>query len=55
MNNPDQISEKNKFFGLKYLHYDADRGSGKEKFGSGTWDGKHSDPGYGINIPNPQH
>ncbi len=25
------------------------------KIGSGVWDGKKSDPGSGINIPDPQH
>jgi hypothetical protein len=46
MNNPDHISEslKNNFLGLKYL----------DSF-TRIRDGKSSDPGSGINIPDPQH
>jgi hypothetical protein len=34
------------FFGVKILKFfDADPGSGMEKFGSKIWDGKKSDPG----------
>ncbi len=54
------------FFGVKILKFfDEDPGSGMEKvrirdpgwrkFGSGIRDGKKSDPGSGINIPDPQH
>ncbi len=45
MNNPDHITESLKtIFGVKILKFfDADLGSGMEKFGSG------------INIPDPQH
>jgi hypothetical protein len=32
----------------------SDPGSGMENFGSGIRDGKKSDPGSGINIPDPQ-
>jgi hypothetical protein len=35
--------------------FDADPGSGMEQLGSGIRDGKMSDPGSGINIPDPQH
>jgi hypothetical protein len=31
------------------------RDSGKGQFGSGIRDGKKSDLGFGINIPDPQH
>jgi hypothetical protein len=31
------------------------RDPGWRQFGSGIRDGKKSDPGYGINIPDPQH
>jgi hypothetical protein len=31
------------------------RDPGRKKFGSGIRDGKHSDPGSMINIPDPQH
>jgi hypothetical protein len=44
MNNPDHISESLEtiFFGVKILKFfDADLG-------------KNSDPGFGINIPDPQ-
>ncbi len=37
---------RNHCFGLKYLHLWG---------GSGIPDGKNSDPGSGINIPDPQH
>jgi len=48
--------------GVKILKFlDADPGSGMGKFGPGTEkfgsrirDGKNSDPGSGINIPDPQ-
>jgi hypothetical protein len=33
--------------------FDAD--PGWRQFGSGIGDGKKSDPGSGINIPDPQH
>jgi hypothetical protein len=50
MNNPDHISEIRK----KILGWDP----GWKKFGSeieGIRDGKNSDLGSGINIPDPQH
>jgi hypothetical protein len=54
------------FFGVKILKFfDEDPGSGMEtvriwdpgwrQFGSGIRDVKKSDPGSGINIPDPQH
>ncbi len=45
---------KNKFFGLKYLNSLMRIRDGK-KFGSGIRDGKNSDPGSRINLPEPQH
>jgi hypothetical protein len=43
-------------FWVKILKFfDADPGSGLGKFGPGIWDGKKSDPGSRINIPDPQH
>jgi hypothetical protein len=59
--NPDHILLElgNLFFGLKILKFfDADPGSGMETVlirdpGSGMK--KKSDPGSGINIPDPQH
>jgi hypothetical protein len=43
-------------FWVKILtFFDAYLGSGMKKFGSGIRDGKKSDPGSGINIPDPQH
>jgi hypothetical protein len=55
MNNPDHISESLKtIFGLKYLNsFMRTRDPEWEKFGSGME--KNSDPGSGINIPDPQH
>jgi hypothetical protein len=56
MNNQDHISEsfKNNFFGLKYLNsLMRIQGPGWEKIR--IRDGKNSDPGSGINIPDPQH
>jgi hypothetical protein len=55
MNNPDHISESlETIFGVKILKFfDAD--PGWKKFGSGMRDGKNSDLGSGINIPDPQH
>jgi hypothetical protein len=49
--NQDAESFKKQFSGLKYLNFLC--GSGMEKI----WirDGKSSDPGSGINIPDPQH
>jgi hypothetical protein len=57
MNNPDQIFElRNHFFGLKYFNsLMRIRDPGWRQFGSGIRDGKKSDPGSGINIPDPQH
>jgi hypothetical protein len=44
------------FFGLKYLNsLMRIRDPGWRQFGSGIRDGKKSDPGSGINIPDPQH
>jgi hypothetical protein len=45
LNNPDHISESLEtiFLGLKYLNSLMR-----------IWDGKNSDPGSGINIPDPQ-
>jgi hypothetical protein len=58
MNNPDHIfqSLETIFLRLKYLYFlmwipDP----GWRQFGSGIRDGKKSDPGSGINIPDPQH
>jgi hypothetical protein len=57
MNNPDHISESLKtIFLVKIIKFfDMDPGSGMEKFGYWIRDGKNSDPGARINIPNPQH
>ena len=65
MNNPDHIFLELRnhffaFFGVKILKFfDKDpgsgiRGPGWRQFGSGIRDGKKSDPGSGINIPDPQ-
>jgi hypothetical protein len=43
---------RNHFLGYILKLFDADPGSGIEK--NRIWDGKKSDPGSGINIPNPQ-
>jgi hypothetical protein len=55
MNNPYHISESLKtIFGVQILKFfDAD--PGWSKFGSRIRDGKNSDPGSGINIPDTQH
>jgi hypothetical protein len=55
MNNPYRISETlETIFGVQIFKlFDADLGSGMEKIQ--IRDGKNSDPGYGINIPDPQH
>jgi hypothetical protein len=55
VNNPDHISESlETIFGVKILKFfDAD--PGWKTFGSGIRNGKISDPGSGINIPDPQH
>jgi hypothetical protein len=55
MNNPDHISESlETIFWVKILKFfDADPGSGMEKIR--IRDGRNSDPGSGINIPDPQH
>jgi hypothetical protein len=57
MNKPEHIFESlETIFGVKILKFfDAEPGSGMEKFGSGIRDGKKSVPGSGINIPDPQH
>jgi hypothetical protein len=59
MNNPDHIFyilETNflVFWGVK-IHKFFDEDPGWRQFGSGIRDGKKSDPGSGINIPDPQH
>ncbi len=47
---------RNHFFGLKYLKsLMRIQDPGWEKFGSWIRVGKKSDPGSGINIPDPQH
>jgi hypothetical protein len=44
------------FWGLKHLNsLMRIRDPGRRQFGSGIRDGKKSDPGSGINIPDPQH
>ena len=59
MNNPDIIFLRLKtnffpFLGVKiYKFFDEDPGSGMETVR--IRDGKKSDPGSGINIPDPQH
>jgi hypothetical protein len=55
MNIPDHFSQgfETVFRVKKLKFFDADPGSGMEKFR--IWDGKKSDPGSGINIPDPQH
>ena len=42
------------FFGVKILKFFYED-PGWRQFGSGIRDGKKSDPGSGINIPDPQH
>jgi hypothetical protein len=42
------------FLGVKILKF-FDEDPGWRQFGSGIRDGKKSDPGSGINIPDPQH
>jgi hypothetical protein len=47
---------KKQFLGLKYLNsLMRIRDPGWKQFGSGIRDGKKSDPGSEINIPDPQH
>jgi hypothetical protein len=55
MHNPDHISESlGIIFWVKILNFfDPDPGSGLEKIQ--IRDRKNSDPGSGINIPDPQH
>jgi hypothetical protein len=55
INNPDNISEsvKTGFCVKIFKFFDADRG--RKKFVSGARDGKNSDPGSGINLPDLQH
>jgi hypothetical protein len=61
MNNPDHIFLELRnhffaFFGVKILNsLMRIRDPGWRQFGSGIRDGKKSDPGSGINIPDPQH
>jgi hypothetical protein len=51
MINPDHISKS-----LETNFWVMDPGDpGCTKFGCGIRDGKKSDPGSGINIPDPQH
>jgi hypothetical protein len=46
---------RNNFFGLKYLNsLMRIRDQGWKNSGSRIRDGKNSDPGSGINIPDPQ-
>jgi hypothetical protein len=59
MNNPDHIFSSLEtifllFLGVKILKF-FDEDPGWRQFGSGIRDGKKSDPGSGINIPDPQH
>jgi hypothetical protein len=42
------------FLGVKILKF-FDEDPGWRHFGSGIREGKKSDPGSGINIPDPQH
>jgi hypothetical protein len=42
------------FFGVKILKF-FDEDPGWRQFGSGIRDGKKSDPGSGVNIPDPPH
>jgi hypothetical protein len=52
INNPDRISIT--IFWVNILKFfDAD--PGRKTFGSGIRDGKNSDLGSAINIPDPQH
>ena len=53
MNNPAHISKSlETIFWVKILKFfDADSGSGMEKFGTGNRDGKNSDPGSVLIIP----
>jgi hypothetical protein len=59
MNILDQISKSLETIWVKILKFfgaDADPGSGNLfDPGSGIRDGKNTDPGSGINIPDPQH
>ncbi len=58
MNNPDHISWSLEtiFLGLQYSNsLMRIREPGWKKFGSGIRDGKKSDPGSRIYIPDPQH
>jgi hypothetical protein len=57
MNNPDHMSWSLEtiLWVKKLKFFDANPGSRMEKFGSGMPDGKKSDPGSGVNIPDPQH
>jgi hypothetical protein len=58
MNIPDHISESLEtiFFGLKILKFfGADADPRYKIFYSWFRDGKNSDPGFGINIPDPQY
>jgi hypothetical protein len=59
MNKPDHtvfLVLRNHFRGLKYLtSFMGIRDPKWRQFGSEIRDGKKSDPGSGINIPDPQH
>jgi hypothetical protein len=46
---------RNNFHGVNTYFFAADQRSGMEKLGSGIRDGKRSDSGSGLNIPDPQH
>jgi hypothetical protein len=47
---------RNHFFWLNYLNsLMRIRDPGWKQFGSGIWDGKKTNPGSGINIPDPKH
>ncbi len=57
MNNLDHIFKSLEpffFWGVKLLKF-FDEDPGWRQFGSGIRDVKKSDPGSGINIPDPQH
>jgi hypothetical protein len=57
MNNPDHISKSlETIFWVKILKiFDSDPASGSEMEKIRIRDGRNSDPGSGINIPDPQH
>jgi hypothetical protein len=55
MINPDHISESLETIFCVIILKLFDGDPGWKKFGYGIRAGKHSDPGSGINIPDPQH